>query len=192
MSNINNISKYLSEIMMFYRIHRNGPKLAGVVEPDILASHVVIASQVAYILAQMEGADPNKCAVMCLFHDNGEIRVNDQTKIGARYYDSNDAEGNALAEQISRLSKDLQNTINTYFKEFTYRTTKEAVIAKDADLIATAIHAKQMVEKGYKGMQNWIDNVKKMVKTENAKQIIEQIETMEDFTNCWWEGLKKI
>jgi len=178
--------------MMFYRSHRMGPKLAGVTEPDILASHVVIASQVAYILAQMEGADPNKCAVMCLFHDNGEIRVNDQTKIGARYFDSNEAEGKALEEQVSGLSIDLQNNINTYFNEFTYRTSKEGVVAKDADLIATAIHAKQMVEKGYKGMQNWIDNVKILVKTESAKQVVEHIDGMEDFTNCWWEGLKKI
>ena len=107
---MNNITKYFSELFMLKRQKRSGFKLAGVSDAlcDTLGEHELITAKIAYILAHMEGADPEKCAVMALFHDDGEIRVGDQHKVGARYFKLNEAEKEALKEQASSYLKYVQ------------------------------------------------------------------------------------
>jgi 5'-deoxynucleotidase YfbR-like HD superfamily hydrolase len=184
--------KFMSETGMLARCTRKGPTIAGVTEPEFLSGHIARTAQIAYVLAYLENLNPEKVACIALFHDNGEIRVNDQTKIGSRYYDAHSVEKAALTEQVSFLPDNLAHTINKYFAEFEQRDTKEGIVAKDADWLATALFAKEMVERGYKGMQKWIDNVEKALETDSAKEILAYIMNMDDFTNYWWQGLKKM
>lgn len=190
---INNIAKFFAEIGILKRFSRSGCKLAGIKEEEFIGLHVVRAAQIAYILAQLEGANPEKTACIALFHDNGEIRVGDQNKVSARYFDISQAEKKAYLEQIADLPSITQQKLKQYFNEFEKRNTKEGVVAKDADWLETAISAKEYLEKGApKFMQKWIDNVKKALETLSAKKILEIIEKQEDFTNSWWQGLKKM
>lgn len=54
------------------------------------------------------------------------------------------------------------------------------------------MQAKILVEQGFVGAEDWINNVEKALETESAKKILAEIRGMKDFTNCWWQGLKKM
>jgi putative hydrolase of HD superfamily len=189
---IQKISKFFAEIGNLSRIKRTGPILAGVKDPENLAEHVVRTAQIAYVLAFLEGANPEKTASMILFHDNAEIRVGDQHKIASRYFNIKQAEMKAFKDQMENLPNRLKKRIIFLVDEFEKRETKESIVAKDADWLEAAIEAKELVEQGHEGMENWIENIKKALETKLAKELLEYIEEQDDFLNSWWKGLKKM
>lgn len=189
---LKNVSKFFAEIGNLARIKRTGPILAGVKDPENLAEHVARTSQIAYILAYLEGVDPERTAAIILFHDNGEIRVGDQHKIASRYFDISKAEDKAFKEQANNLPDKLKQRIISLRKEHQERKTKEGIVARDADWLESAIEARELIEQGHAGMQSWIDNVKKALETESAKQLLEYIDNEKDFLNSWWQGLNKM
>lgn len=157
-----------------------------------MADHLTIAAQIAFILGEMEGLAGEKCAAMVLFHDNGETRILDQHKVAARYININKAEKKALLDQLNFLPKEISKKISKLTDEFEKRNTPEGIVAKDADWLEVALQAKILTEQGYKFAQNWIDNVAKALETKSAKKILAKILKEKDFTNCWWQGLKKM
>ena len=88
---------------MLKRNRHEGFRLAGVEHPDSLADHITIAAQLAYIIGELEGLDGKTCATMVIFHDNGEVRTTDQHKVAARYIDKDEAEHQALIDQMDFL-----------------------------------------------------------------------------------------
>jgi len=139
----------------------------------------------------MEGdVDPDKIVTMLIIHDNMETRVGDQDKIGARYYSKKEGEDKAFREQTELLPEMIQEKWQRCFNEFEGRSTKEGIIAKDADWLEVAFQAKEYVDTGYKAAQNWIDNVAIAVETKSAKKIIAEMKNVE-FTD-WFNGLKKM
>ena len=189
--NIKKIIKFFSEIQNLKRIKREGFRLAGVDSPTSIASHSALSAQIAYVLAKMEGANSEKCALINLFHDNEEVRIGDLHKINARYIDVNNFEVKAEREHYSNLDEVGEEIFNLQ-KEFRKRNTKEGIICKDADWLECACEAKVYLEKGYKGTENWISNIEKALETESAKKLLQEIKENPDFINCWWYGLKKM
>ncbi len=100
---MNNVVKFLSEIQVLKRIRHEGVRLSGVENPDSIAEHAAISAQIAFLLAKLEGANPEKCAIMNLFHDNEEARIGDHHKVSARYIDVEKAEREAEKEHFSNL-----------------------------------------------------------------------------------------
>ena len=177
---------------MLKRVRREGVKLAGVKIPDSVAEHIAISTQIAYLLAKFEGADASKCVLMSLFHDNEEARIGDPHKISVRYFNVKNAERKAMEEHLSNLPKQIKEEILKLQEEMRERNTKEGIIVKDADWLEIAIQAKIYSELGYKGCENWIDNVEKALGTKTAKEILAEIRKNPDFLNFWWKGLKKM
>lgn len=186
------IKKYLSEIQMLKRLDHIGFKLSGVIEGDSLAAHSLIAAQIAYIIGELEGCDGAKCAAINIFHDNHEARIGDHNKVSARYINTDEAEILAEQEQFANLPADIAEKIFAMTNEHRDRKTKEGIVAKDADWLETAIQGKIYLEMGYKGAEDFINNVEKALETESAKKLLSAIKDDSDFTNCWWQGLKKM
>lgn len=184
------IANYFFEINTLKRIKRSGSWIAGIKDPDTIAEHAFRTAQIGYILAELEKVDSQKVLLMCLFHDNGEVRIGDHHKIMARYIDTEIAEKKAFEEQLKNLPQKIALKIETSNLEFNQRQSIESIVAKDADLLELAFQAKEYLELGYKGKQNWMDNIRKNLKTKNAKKIFEAIE--KGSMNDWWQGLKKI
>lgn len=187
-----NIKKFLSEIQMLKRLDHVGFRLAGVTARDSLAGHSCVSAQIAFILARLEGADPFKSAVINLFHDNHEARIGDHNKVSARYIDTHQAEADAEKEQLENLPENIAQEINYLLNEKHDRNTQEGIIAQDADWLEVAIQAKIFSEQGYVGCNEWIVNVEKALETDSAKRMLAEIKKEKDFTNCWWQGLKKM
>ncbi len=189
-----NIIKYFSEIFMLKRVKRNGWKLAGVPMSlcETIGEHEIVMAKIAYVLGEMEGLDPEKCALIALFHDDGEIRIEDQTKIASRYIVKGGAEMNALKDQVANLPQGLGEKIVSLVSQEEKRNTREGIVVKDADWLEVALQAKIYLEQGFMGCQDWIDNVEKALETKSAKEILAEIKKEEDFVNCWWRGLKSM
>ncbi|MEI6499311.1 MAG: HD domain-containing protein [bacterium] len=187
-----NITKFFSEMQMLKRLDHIGLRLAGVLNTDSIADHALISAQIAFVLADMEGADPFKTAAINIFHDNHETRIGDHNKVSSRYLDTKDAEIQAEIEQFKALDGDIGSKVVSMLDEKRYRNTKEGIIAQDADWLEQAIQAKIYLEQGFKGSQIWIDNVERALETEGAKKILAEIIKCEDFTNIWWQDLKKM
>jgi len=182
---------FIFELNHLKRQKHSGWRLAGVNDPFSIAGHVMRTAQIGYILAIMEGdANPEKVASILIVHENGEARIGDQNKVSARYFDKKEPEHNAFHDQIADLDEKLREKWIGYFDEFEERTSKEGIIAKDADWLETAFQAKEYVDQGYESAQDWIDNVEKALETESAKKLLQEMKQTK-FTD-WWKGLKKM
>jgi putative hydrolase of HD superfamily len=63
------IAKYLYEIGYLKHLKRSGWWRMGVRDPESVAEHSYRTAVIGYVLANLEGADPEKTASICLFHD---------------------------------------------------------------------------------------------------------------------------
>lgn len=184
------ICNYIFELGALKKFHHCGTKLAGVRHPDTVAEHVYRTAIIGYILAQSEKADPAKVTLLCLLHDNAEARISDLHRVARRYIDSKKPEEKAFQEQVANLPKEIGQTFFKLFQDYEARSSREAIIARDADMLETAFQAKEYLDLGYKACQDWIDNVQKCLKTRSAKKLLQTVKKTA-FT-AWWRGLKKI
>ena len=180
---------FLHEAGQLKRVKRTGWWLEGVKDPESVAEHSYRTTIIAYFLAKIEGADAYKTAMICLFHDIHETRLNDSHKLAQRYINLEKAEKECLKEQFSMLGnegKEIFSLINKIGDE----KTKEAVIAKDADLLEDALQAKEYYEIGHKTAIEHINRIKKLVKLDSSKRILKIIEKNSSYE--WFKELKKL
>ena len=180
---------FLFETGQLKRVKRSGWWLLNIKDPESVAEHSQRAAVLGYFLAKMEKVDTSKVVLMCLFNDIHETRLNDLHKVGHRYIDFKEAENKAHTEQLQTLGKEGEELL-IFMKEFQERKTKEAMVARDADLLENALQVKEYIKIGYADAQNWIDNIWKVIKTNSGKKLLKEIESTDP--NDWWKGLKKI
>ena len=89
------LADFIFEIGQLKRIPHIGWLHAGVKDPERVGEHVFRATQIAYLLADLEGADVMKTTLMTLIHDNGEARIGDHDLITQSYIESRKGEKNA-------------------------------------------------------------------------------------------------
>jgi len=191
MDNLKNLANLFYEYGLMSKMKRNGFRLAQVDNPESLADHTLRTALLAYVLAELENADPFKTAVMAMIHDLGEVRVGDQHKVAARYFKMAPFEKKAFWDQTKNLPEKVKQTWRKLFDEKADRTSLEGIVAQDADWLENALSVKELLSQGYpNALQNWIDNVKKALETESAKKLLAEIEKTDPCD--WWKGLKKM
>ncbi len=182
-----NVTDFIFEFGQLKREKRTGWWVAGIKDPESVSDHSHRAAAVAYVLARLENANAEKAASIIIFHELAEARVGDSHKITQRYIDSSTAEKLAEKEQLAGLPAQVAKSIAELLSD---SSSKEAEIARDADLLECAFQAKEYIEQGYGSCQDWINNVKKLLKTKSAKEILAEMEKSK--SSDWWQGLKKI
>src|SRR5947209_8295760 len=117
-TSMNNIAKYLYEVGQLKRVKRSGWWMAGITDPESVAEHSFRTALLGYILASLEGADPQKTAMICLFHDLGETRINDLHRVAKRYIDVGDREEAAFQEQAERLPHPIAEQVVAFMHDY--------------------------------------------------------------------------
>lgn len=179
---------YLLELNNAKRTPRNGWHRLGIRPAESICEHMAATAQIAYVLAQMEGADADHAAILALFHDVGEIRTGDEDWISRIYKNKKDSESAAFKAQVEGLP--MEAAICRIYDEFKERKTKEAVIAKDADLLELALQAKVYEESGFRGALTCVDGVRGEVKTGSAKKLLSVLEKSRVMD--WWTRIPEI
>ncbi len=183
------IVNFFFELLHLKRVPRSGFMVLGIKDVDSVAEHVFAATQIAYILGKMEGVNAERAALITLFHDNGEARTFDLCLLQKVYLgDKNDAEGKALSEQAENLP--VQEEIKEMYKEFEESKTSEAKVAFDADKLELAVQSKEFIDQGNKSAQIFINGIRKSIKTESAKKLLDIIEQTD--SNSWWQEIPGI
>lgn len=188
MNAIKRIVNYLLELNNAKRTPRNGWHRLGIKPAETICEHMAVAAQIAYVLAEMEGADAEHAAILALFHDAGEIRTGDEDWISRIYKNKDSSESAAFKSQIAGLP--METPISRFYDEFKERKTKEAVIAKDADMLELAFQAKVYEESGFCGALTCIDGVHGELKTASAKRILAVLEKSK--IKDWWMQIPEI
>ena len=187
--NNKNLVSFFHEAGQLKRVKRSGWWLIGVKDPESVADHSHRTAIIGYFLAKLEKANVEKVVLMCLFNDIHEARINDLHKMGHKYIDFKTAEKKVISEQAELLG-DAGNEIKSFMNDYLSQNSKEAIIARDADLLECSLQAKEYIDIGHKDAQNWIDNTWKIIKLDSSKKILKMIETTN--SQSWYKKLKKI
>ena len=174
------IANFLFEVGMLKKTPRSGFQFLGSGSESV-AEHVARTIFIGYALSKLEsGVDELQLLKMCLFHDLPETRTGDMNYVNKRYV--------AVDEQ--KAVKDLTDTLffgeemATVMSEFNGKTSREALLAHDADQLSLILQLKECGDLGNKYSQEWIGYALKRLNTETAKQLAAQILATD--SSEWW------
>ena len=131
------------------RIHRQTLLVDDVT--DTIASHSYRVALIGWFLAKEEKVDPYKVVMMCLLHDVGEARTGDHNWVHKRYIKIFDDEVNQ--DQLGDLP---HPEILQLAEEYHARKSKEALVAKQADLLDQILLLREYEWQGNKEAPAWL------------------------------------
>ena len=162
---------------------------------DTIATHSYRVTMIGWFLAKLENADPYKVMLMCMTHDMGEIRTGDHNWVHKKYLKVFDDE--IRKEQLGTLPFDDLEKIS---EEYDERKSKEAVIAKDADLLDQILLLKEYSWQGSSEAKLWLTGKEsapevgsvgnrqyQTLKTESAKHLARLV--IDGAISDWWNTL---
>lgn len=182
-----------SEFGQLKRQPRSGWELLGITHPESVADHTCRSVFIAYTLAKAEGCDAATAALIAAFHELPETRIGDLTKVAQRYFpEKKEREVEVLKEQLAPLPPAMRDDLFRLLVDFEKDTTPEQVVARDADYLEVLLQAKEYLDQGYAGAQNWIDNTlgNGCLRTATAKRWATLIVATR--STAWYEVLKRI
>lgn len=156
---------------------------------DNISSHTYRTTMIGYFLAHELNADITKVITMCLFHDIDEARGGDQNWVNKRYVKVYDNE--ILANQLKNLPN--PKKLKKIMIEYNQRKTREAKIAKDADLLDQILLLKEYTWQGNNEAKDWLktkdgqNQQEKQMYTQLAKKIVREIRHQRP--SYWWNNL---
>ena len=174
---------------MLKRVKRSGWWVLGIKDAETVADHSFRCAIIGYIIACMEDVPPYKVLMMTLFNDMHEARINDLHKMSQRYIDIERAEDRAFGEQISALPKKIKGQLRKHHTEYRHQKTKDALIARDADILECLIQAKEYHEHGFKEAVKFMKKAPAALRTKSAKRLWSLAKKTN--LNKWWERLSQ-
>jgi putative hydrolases of HD superfamily len=157
---------------------------------DTISSHSYRVALIGWFLAKREGADPYKVVMMCLLHDLTEARTGDHNWIHKRYVKL--FEDEVHEEQLGTLP---YPDMHDFVAEYDKRDSKEAIVAKQADILDQILLLREYDWQGNKEAAIWLygkdgkDPRAQVAKLslESAKELAEAMYTTSP--SEWWDNL---
>lgn len=174
--NINKIANFFFEIASMRRIKRAHSQVIHEAN-DNISDHSFRVAVIGMILAKMENCDTNKVLKMCLFHDVAEIRIGDANFINQQYSVLHEEE--ARIDQMDELP--IANEVLEFLREFEQRESKEAIVARDADMLDQMVLQREYFHKDQQNHEIWQNHTEKSLMTESAKKLAQEIRILNPF-----------
>lgn len=176
------LADFLFEAGMLRKTPRTGYQFLGSGQENV-AEHSFRTALIGYVLAHMAGADPERTAMLCLFHDFHEARTGDFNYVNSIYNSSDsrramrDAlEGTGLAEKVLGL-----------WDEQEQEKTAEAKLAADADQLDLILNLVEQRNLGNKYAEMWLEAALRRLGTDAAKTLAAEV-VQSDHTDWWFKG----
>lgn len=188
MSNeLNAVARFAYEAGQLQRLPRAGWLVAGISNPESVAEHSFRVGILAYVIASIEGANPDRAATLGLFHDIPETRIGDVPSVGKPYVRTPAAQGIAR-DQVAGLPTSLADHIVALIDEHERAkeptATHEAQCSRDADKIDCLIAAREYQVQGNQQVQPFVDSMVAAVTTETGKRLA--VAAQEVAPGEWW------
>lgn len=181
------VARYAYEAGHLKRLPRAGWLLAGISSPESVAEHSFRVGILAYVIATLEGANPDRAAALGLFHDLPETRIGDVPSVGKPYVSTPPAQAIA-ADQVTGLPETLAQRISALIDEHEGakqpHATAEARCSRDADKLECLLQAREYQAQGNPQMQPWIDSMVAAVTTETGKRLATAAQDLAP--GAWW------
>ena len=172
---------FLFEVGMLKKTPRTGYQFLGNGHESV-AAHSFRAAVIGFMLArQVEGANADKTAKMCLFHDLGEARTGDHNYVAKQYVVVDEAR----AEHDAAANSPCGREIEALCAEFRSGKTLEAEIAHDADQLDMVVELKEKMDLGNKYAEAWLFYARKRLKTEKGRELYDAVMAT-DWTHWWF------
>jgi len=178
-----------AEAGLLKNIKRSGWWVAGIKDPESVADHSFRCALIGYTLAHLEKVDPFKAMAMALFNDIHEARINDLHKMGHYYIDFKEAERKVFKDQVADLDKGIKKEMTSLRRDYEAQKTKEAIVARDADILECLLQAKEYYDSGYLKARKFFKTAPDHLKTKSAKKCWNQIKNWD--SGRWWEEVVK-
>lgn len=144
---------------------------------DNISDHSFRVAVIGMALANLEQGDENKILKMCLFHDIEEARTGDANFINKQYLDMHKEE----ARQDQMVGLPFAEEVLDLLQEYEQRKSREAIIAKDADLLDQMILQQENFYRDKKNGEIWQKHTEKDLKTKSAKELAKKIKESNPF-----------
>lgn len=180
---------FFAEAGLLKRVKRSGWWVAGIENPETVAEHCFRCAIIAFYIAHQEDADPYKSAVMGLFNDIHEARINDLHKMGHYYIEFRHAEKKVFKDQIASLDAKVNKELESLRDEYDGQSSKESLVTRDADILECLIQAKEYLDNGYPVAKTFFKRAPNHLKTKTAKQLWAKALKWDSHT--WWQNVVK-
>jgi putative hydrolase of HD superfamily len=170
------------------KLPRAGCLLAGITSPESVADHSFRVAVLAYVIAVQEGANPERAAVLSLFHDFPEARIGDVPSVGRPYVRTADP-NKVIADQAAALPAALAAHITALIAEHESAKTPDATLesrcSRDADKLELLLQAREYQAQGNQLVQPWIDSTIAVLTTHTGMALAK---TAQDLSpSVWWD-----
>jgi putative hydrolase of HD superfamily len=133
----------------------------------------------------MEGADPAKTAVLCLFHDTQETRIGDVPSVGQAYVVTA-PNPEVTTDQVAGFPAEAGQAVRGLVEEYEARESPEARLAKDADKLECLIQAREYQAQGHEDVPPWIETSAAALQSPSARQLAEACQQVPP--RQWWKA----
>ncbi|MCC4318059.1 HD domain-containing protein [Streptomyces samsunensis] len=168
------VARFLFEAGTLKQNRRTGWWMAGVRDPESVAEHAWRTSLIASIIAQLEGADPARAALMAVWHDSQETRTGDVNHLGKKYTPSPDPQA-VTEDQTADMPEALASVVRAWVGEYEAKESPEAVCARDADKLECLLQGLEYLSQGYENAQRWVDNSRGRLVTETGRRLADEL-----------------
>ena len=174
------MAKFFFEVGILSRFKRSGLDFLGTGNQNI-ASHIFRTAVIGYMLAVADAeADEAKTALLCLFHDLPETRTGDINQYQKNYVVKD--EGRAAFDMFKGVPNPKE--CEGYIHEFNNGTSKEALFARDADVLELILTLKEEFDNGNNQAKIWINKALDRLVTQEAHDIADRVISMKSYD--WW------
>ena len=183
--------KKLVNFLLEARVTKHLPKasfhfFAGPIKESV-AEHCFNVTLIGWVLSKLERANEDKVIKMCLIHDLAEPRGGERNLVNKFY--SQTLNELAIVREIAEVNSLEDFKITPLFKEFWELKTREAKVARDADILAQMMWEKENLDVGNKKAQKWVDFSLSRLKTQNGRALGEELKKID--SDKWWVDIVK-
>jgi putative hydrolase of HD superfamily len=170
------------------RVPRTGWLRAGIQHPESVAEHSLRTAMLAWMLAGLEGADPERTATLALFHDSQESRTTDLDHVGRNYLHAIPNE-QVTADQSEALPQSLAALLRGLIAEYEGRSSLEAECARDADKLEMLLQALDYRQQGYGTTEPFIQTAVAALRTASGRRLGEA--ALRSDPAAWWQAFAR-
>jgi putative hydrolase of HD superfamily len=179
------MTNFLYEMGLLKRLPRTGWLIAGINSPESVAEHTFRTAIIGSLLATMEGADPAKTALLCLFHDTQESRIGDVPSVGKGYVVTAPNQ-EVTADQVAGFPPGIGEAVRQVVEEYEAQESIEAQLARDADKLECLIQAREYEAQGYADVPPWIETSAAALRSRSALRLAEACQRVPP--RQWWKA----
>ena len=175
---------FLAECGQLKRVSRSGWWTVGIKDCESVADHSFRCAVIAYCIGQMEECNAEKAALIGLFNDVHEARINDFHKVASQYVPLREAEKKAFSDQVASLPERISSPIKKMMQELWDDKSPESIVARDADILECMIQGKEYYEQGFVQAKVFFERSESLLKTKSAKDLAKRLKDWDPRAWC--------